>query len=185
VSAAVEAVANEPFSTFMRTQIFMPLGMADTLSDSATEPIANRVTSYYRSNFKSELTTNVDYSCFAGAGAFLSTPSDLVRFGFAMTSGTFVRPATVSLLQVRQQLTSGEDTDYGLGWMLDSVELNGQRTPLIGHASRTIEGASTSFLTFPEHGLVVVVMANISFADPKSIALAFAQVFAEAPARSP
>jgi CubicO group peptidase (beta-lactamase class C family) len=179
VSAAVEAVANEPFSTFMRTQIFTPLGMADTVSDSATEPVPNRVTSYYR-NLGSEVTTNVDYSCFAGAGAFLSTPSDLVRFGFALTSGTILQAGTVSLLQTRQQLTSGEDTDYGLGWMLDTVELAGESTPLAFHASRTIEGASTSFLTFPERGLVVAVMANMSFADPKSIALAIAQVFGTA-----
>jgi CubicO group peptidase (beta-lactamase class C family) len=179
VSAAVEAVANEPFSTFMRTQIFTPLGMADTVSDSATEPVPNRVTSYYR-NLGSEVTTNVDYSCFAGAGAFLSTPSDLVRFGFALTSGTILQAGTVSLLQTRQQLMSGEDTDYGLGWMLDTVEVAGESTPLAFHASRTIEGASTSFLTFPERGLVVAVMANMSFADPKSIALAIAQVFGTA-----
>ena len=69
------------------------------------------------------------------------------------------------MLQTRQQLKSGEETDYGLGWMLDTVELAGERTRLVGHASRTIEGASTSFLTFPERGLVVAVMANISFAD--------------------
>ena len=30
VSAAVEAAAEEPFFTFMRTQIFKPLGMSDT-----------------------------------------------------------------------------------------------------------------------------------------------------------
>ena len=47
VSAAVEAAANEPFFTFMRTQIFEPLGMADTTSDSATEPIPDRATFYY------------------------------------------------------------------------------------------------------------------------------------------
>ena len=47
----------------------------------------------------------------------------------------------------------------------------------MSHASRTIEGASTSFLTFPDRGLVVAVMANISFADTKSIALAIAQTF--------
>ena len=177
VSAAVEAAAHEPFSTFMRTQIFSPLGMADTTSESATEPIPNRVTSYYR-YLERERTTNVDYSCFVGAGAFLSTPSDLVRFGMALTGGTFLQPATVSMLQTRQQLTSGEETDYGLGWMLDTVELAGERTRLVSHASRTIEGASTSFLTFPERGLVVAVMANISFADTKSIALGIAEGFA-------
>jgi hypothetical protein len=34
-------------------------------------------------------------------------------------------------------------------------------------------------MTFPERGLVVAVMANISFADTKSIALNIAQAFAE------
>lgn len=178
VSAAVEAAAHEPFSTFMHTQIFSPLGMSDTTSDSVTEPIPNRVTSYYR-YLERERTSTVDYSCFAGAGAFLSTPSDLVRFGMALTRGKFLQPATVSLLQTRQQLTSGEETDYGLGWMLDTVELAGERTRLVSHASRTMEGASTSFLTFPERGLVVAVMANISFADTKSIALGIAQTFSD------
>ena len=33
-------------------------------------------------------------------------------------------------------------------------------------------------MTFPERGLVVAVMANMSFADTKSIALNIAQTFA-------
>jgi serine beta-lactamase-like protein LACTB len=188
VSAAVEAAADEPFFAFMGSKVFTPLGMADTVPDFPTESIPNRATSYYR-KLERERTSNVDYSCFAGAGAFLSTPSDLVRFGFAMiqggrlrqgfgAQGPLLRPETVSMLQTRQQLTSGEETDYGLGWMLDSVELAGERTPLAGHASRTIEGASTSFLTFPERGLIVAVMANRSFGDPRSIALDIAQAFA-------
>jgi CubicO group peptidase (beta-lactamase class C family) len=177
VSAAVEAAANEPFSTFMRAKIFTPLGMADTELDFASAPVPNRVTSYFR-RLERETTSNVDYSCFAGAGAFLSTPSDLVRFAFALAGGTFLNSATVDMLQTRQQLKSGEDTNYGLGWMLDTIELAGERTPMAGHSSRTMEGASTSFLTFPDRGLVVTVMANRSFADPRSIALALAQIFA-------
>jgi CubicO group peptidase (beta-lactamase class C family) len=178
VSAAVEAAANEPFFAFMRTQIFTPLGMADTTADAPGESVPHRATSYYR-YFERELTTNVDYSCFAGAGAFLSTPSDLVRFGMTLTDGRFLRPATVRMLQRPQPLTSGEETAYGLGWMLDTVELAGERVRLVSHASRTIEGASTSFLTFPDNGIVVAVTANISFADTRSIALGIAQIFGQ------
>jgi hypothetical protein len=29
----------------------------------------------------------IDYSCYAGSSVFLSTPSDLVRFGMAINSG--------------------------------------------------------------------------------------------------
>jgi serine beta-lactamase-like protein LACTB, mitochondrial len=177
VSAAVESAANEPFAKFMQTQVFAPLGMTDTMSDFTSGPVPNRVTSYFR-RLERETKTAVDYSCFAGGGAFLSTPSDLVRFGFAMAPGKFLQPATVDMLQTRQQLKSGDDTEYGLGWMLETVELAGKPTPVAGHSSRTIEGASTSFLTFPERGLVVVVSMNISFADPKSIAMAIAQLFA-------
>jgi hypothetical protein len=39
-------------------------------------------------------------------------------------------------------------------------------------------------MTFPDRGLVVAVMANISFADTKSMALNIAQAFAEQ-AKSP
>jgi CubicO group peptidase (beta-lactamase class C family) len=194
VSAAVEAAADEPFFTFMRTQIFEPLGMVDTAPDSATEPIPDRATFYYPRlsgdpSFGPELATTVDYSCFAGAGAFLSTPSDLVRFGMALSSGLrqgfgtqggkLLRPATVTKLQAPQLLASGEETEYALGWMLETVPLAGAPTRLVGHASRTMLGGSTSFLTFPERGLVVAVTSNISKASLRSIALKIAKAFAE------
>src|SRR6185295_17787769 len=47
VSAAVEAAAGEPFFTFMRSQIFEPLRMDDTVPESWTEPIPNRAAFYH------------------------------------------------------------------------------------------------------------------------------------------
>lgn len=182
VSAAVEAVAGVPFADFMRTRVFEPLGMTRTSTDAPKEAVPDRATSYFRGNLDNTITTAVDYSCFAGGGAFLSTPSDLVRFGAAVmnsTSGSFLQADTVRVLQTRQSLTSGKDTDYGLGWTLETVELGGQSTRLASSASRTIEGASTSFMIFPERGLVVAVTSNMSFADMRSIAWATAQAFAE------
>lgn len=179
VSAAVEAAAGEPFADVMRTQVFEPLGMTSTASESEIAPIPNRAIAYFRGNLGREITTGADYSCFAGGGAFYSTPSDLVRFGIAMSKGAFLKPETVRLLQTAQVLQSGQKTRYGLGWMLDTADLAGQSTPLVSHASRTIEGASTSFLTFPERGLVVAVSSNMSFADMRTVAFGIAEVFAK------
>jgi CubicO group peptidase (beta-lactamase class C family) len=184
VSAAVEAVANEPFFAFMRSRIFQPLGMRDTTTDSSPEPIPALVTFYDPRLsgdplYGPELSSRVDYSCFAGAGAFLSTPSDLVRFGLAITSGTLLQPATVSMLQTPQQLLSGEATEYGLGWMLETFSLAGTPTRLAGHASRTMLGSSTSLMIAPERGIVVSVMSNTSDASLRPIALNIAQAFAE------
>jgi serine beta-lactamase-like protein LACTB len=187
VSAAVESVAGEPFFTFMRTRVFEPLGMTDTTPDAGTEPIPNRATFYFPrfggdTWLGPEVARHVDYSCFAGAGAFLSTPSDLVRFGLAMQRGTLLKADTVRTLQSPQLLASGEETAYGLGWMLEAVPLAGQSTRVAGHASKTLIGSSLSFMTFPERGLVVAVVSNTSFAETKATAMAIAEAFAAAAA---
>ena len=184
VSAAVEAAAHEPFFTFMRTQIFEPLDMDGTTPDSATDQIADRATFYYPRfaadpRYGPDLAREGDYACFAGAGAFLSTPSDLVRFGMAIDSGRLLQPATVTTLQTPQRLPSGEETGYGLGWDLETVSLAGGTTRQVGHDGEFMIGGSASFVTFQERPIVVSVMSNISFADTSSLALSIAQAFAE------
>jgi serine beta-lactamase-like protein LACTB len=180
VSAAIEAAAKEPFFDFMRIKVFEPLGMRHTSADSAAmAPVPGRATSYFRGNFGNAITTAVDYSCFAGGGGFLSTPSDLVTFGLAMMAGSFLQPETVHKLQARQILTSGKETDYGLGWMLDTANIGGDRVRFAGHASQTLEGASTQFWMFADRGLVVAISSNMSFAGLRDVALKIAQAFAE------
>ncbi len=187
VSAAVEAAAREPFFSFMRTKIFEPLGMASTRPESWKEPIPDRATFYFPRfagdpRYGPELTRDGDQSCFAGAGAFLSTPSDLVRFGLAFMSGNVVQPSTIEVLQTPQALTSGEKTGYGLGWRLETVPLAGKPTPMASHGTkRDFIGGTASLLTFPERRMVVALTSNISFADTRSIALKIAEAFAQGP----
>ena len=184
VSAAVEAAAGEPFLTFMRKQIFEPLGMRDTEADSATEPIPNRATFYFPRfaadpRYGLHLMRPIDYSCYAGSSVFLSTSSDLVRFGMAINSGKLLQPATVHMLQAPQRLASGQETGYGLGWDLETVTLAGEHTRWVGHDGTSLGGMVASLMTFPERGIVVSVMSNISYADTEAVALSIAQAFAE------
>ena len=199
VSAAVEKAAHEPFFAFMRTQVFQPLGMRNTTVDVATDAMPSRSTFYFvkfvlakDTRYGPKQAREGDYSCYAGAAAFLSTPSDLVRFGMGIHnlrqgSGSeahaLLKPGTVQLLHTPQRLSSGKETGYGLGWELETHPLAGQPTRMAGHGNTgEFIGGSTSLMTFPERGLVVAVMANISFADTKSIALAIAQTFADSKA---
>ncbi len=194
VSAAVEAAAGEPFFTFMDKDIFEPLGMENTRADDAkvdfaeeapvTTPVPGQATPYFPKfaadpHYGLDLMRPIDYSCYAGASAFLSTPSDLVRFALAINSGELLQPATVQLLQTSQRLSSGEETGYGLGWDLETVELAGQRTRWVGHNGTLLGGMVASLMMFPEHGIVVSVTSNTSYADTESLAVAIAQAFAE------
>ena len=190
MSAAVESAAGEPFLPFMREQIFEPLGMKDTTADSTTEPI-QRATSYFPRfagdpRYGPDVMRPIDYSCYAGSSVFLSTPSDLVRFAMAITSGKLLQPATVQLLQTSQRLPTGQETGYGLGWDLETVALAGKQTGLIGHDGDLLGGMAASFMTFPEYGIAVSVTSNISYAGTFDTAVKIAQAFAtrrKSPAR--
>ncbi len=224
VSAAVEAAADRPFLTFMREQIFQPLGMDNTGAESSTkenpeavgepgedapfltifrqlilEPLGLRAraaesatdpaTVYFpgwgydpliRYGLHVMLPHNL--SCYAGSMAFFSTASDLVRFGLAVNGGKLLKPSTAQLLRTSQQLTSGQETGYGLGWDLDTVTLAGEPAQAAGHDGELRGRRVVSFLLFPETGIVVAVMSNISYADTSALALQVAEAFAR-PAR--
>jgi CubicO group peptidase (beta-lactamase class C family) len=181
VSAAIDDAAGEPFFTFMRKQIFEPLRMDRTSAD--VEPDSDRAIDYFPRfaadpRYGPQEPTELDFSCFAGAGGFLSTPSDLVRFGMAIDRGTLLQPATVQLLQTSQRLSSGEETGYGLGWDVETVTLTGAPTRVVGHDGDSRGGRVATLMTFRERGIVVAVTSNTPFADTFSLATGLAQAFA-------
>jgi CubicO group peptidase (beta-lactamase class C family) len=152
--------------------------------DSATKSIPNRVTFYFPRfaadpTYGLHLMRDLDYSCYAGSSVFLSTPSDLVRFGMAMNGGKVLQRATVQLLQTSQRLATGEETGYGLRWDLGTVTLTGKQTRVAGHDGGTLGGMVASLITFPEQRIVGSLVSNISYADASSLAVRIAQAFAE------
>ena len=157
--------------------------MDATIADSMTAPIPDRVTFYFPRfaadpHYGPHLMRPLDYSCYAGASVFLSTPSDLVRFGMAINGGKLLQPATVRLLQTSQRLSTGQETGYGLGWNVESVTLAGKATRTTGHDGDVLGGITASFMTLPEHEIVVAVTSNISYADTHAVALGIAEAFA-------
>ena len=184
LSAVVEAAADTPFTTFLNENIFRPLGMLDTFKESVTNPPSDAATSYnprFAANpvYGLRPLPRFDYSCHAGSNGFLSTPSDLVRFGMAINRGKLLGPQTVQTLQTPQRLASGQQTSYGLGWDLKTVTLAGQQVQAAGHNGHFWVEEVASLLTFPERGLAVAVMSNVSFAGTPSVAERVAQTFAE------
>jgi serine beta-lactamase-like protein LACTB len=183
VSAAIEAAAGEPFVLFMHRQIFEPLGM-DHTDAASVEAGPDLATSYFPRfggdpRYGPDVMRPIDLSCYAGSSAFVSTPSDLVRFAIAINSGKLLQPATVALLQTSARLPSGAETGYGLGWDVETVALAGQQARWVGHDGAVLGGMAASLMTFPERGLVISVTSNTSYADTESLALKIAQAFAE------
>ena len=168
VSAVVEAAAADPFPRFMTREVFEPLGMDSTVLDEA-DGVPGRASLYFpRAAMRTDLglqdAPRADYSCWAGAGAFLSTPSDLVRFGSAMLKPGLLKAETIALLQTPLRLESGASTGYALGWNVESVQLAGAPARLVGHRGSPM-GGSISLMTFPDLGLAIAAATNVSHAN--------------------
>jgi CubicO group peptidase (beta-lactamase class C family) len=168
VSSVIEGAAGEPFLTFMNREVLLPAGMEHTVRDEADD-ITDRASFYFpraaqRTDLGLQDAPSADYSCFAGTGGFLSTPSDLARFGLAMLKPSLLKAETIALLQAPQHLESGAPTGYALGWNVESVELGGAPTRMVGHKGSSM-GGTTSFMTFPDLGLVIAATSNVSYAN--------------------
>jgi len=177
-------VEGEDFPGFilLRELIHDPGATRGPATDATKKPV--QVTPYstrFRSdpNYGMHVSRLLDYSCYAGSSVFVSTPSDLVRFGMAINGGNLLKPATVELLQTSQLLPSGEETGYGLGWYLKTVTVAGKPTRVTGHDGDSMGGMVASLMTFPEYGIVVAVTSNIFYAGTFSLAVKLAESFVE------
>jgi len=172
VSAAVENAAGEPFVDFMRREVLAPLGMRHTVPDDAFAIVPERARFYVRdADGRLRNERYVDQSN-KWAGGFLSTPSDLVRFGFALLDGELLEPETVRLLWTPLRLEPGESTGYGLGWFV--AEPGGRR--VIASPGSSI-GGRTAFVILPEQRMVIAVMSNVTDAEVPPIWQALAGLF--------
>lgn len=182
VSAAIESASGDPFVIFMRKHVFEPLGMHDTVAESTMEAIPDAVTPYFPrfaadTRYGPDPMRELQLSCYAGAGSFVSTASDLVRFGMAVEAGTLLQPTTLRQLRTSQRLPSGSETGYGLGWDVETVTINGAPTRVVGHDGDLLGGQVATFMTIPDTDLVIAVLANTSYAETTAIATSIANAF--------
>jgi len=182
LSAVVENASREPFPVFMNREVFKPLGMDRTALEGA-DADTDTVAFYFpradmNPRYGLEIGPGADYSCFAGAGAFLSTPSDLVRLGSAMLKPGFLKAETIGLFQTPLQLKSGASTGFALGWKVDTLPLAGAPTKVLRHRA-TPTGSTVSLSSFPDRNLVISVTTNVThgMAAVDPFALQVAEVF--------
>lgn len=159
LSAVVEGASGEEFLPFMDREVFEPLGMLSTVADHTDSIIPDR-TRYYEiaSDGSVHNSPFVDNSYKWAGGGFLSTPSDLVRFGMAHLDGSLLQESTLDEFWTSQATSAGEETENGIGWFLETKP-DGRRT--VNHGGGSIGGV-TYLLVLPDERVVVALTANTS-----------------------
>ena len=147
----IEKITGTDYATFVRENIFMPLGMKDSGLDSNTDLIARRAAGYRPSPKGPANAGFVHMSIPHAAGALYSTTGDLLRWQQGLFGGRVLSPASL------QKMTTPFMNDYAYGVTVRTV--NGRRVIVHGGG---IQGFNTSLSYHPDTQVTVVVLSNLN-----------------------
>lgn len=159
ISAVVEGASGEQFLGYMQTNVFDQLGMTHTTPDYTDSIIPHRTRFYDRAEDGAVLNAPyVDNSYKWAGGGFLSTPEDLLRFGFAHLGSEFLAQQTIAELWTAQTLADGRSTGYGIGW---GVAVEDGRVTRASHGGGSI-GGTTAFMLYPQERAGIAIVGNMT-----------------------
>lgn len=160
-------LAGMHWSDFQAQRLFKPLGMTTTRVISESEIVPNRAAGY-ELNDKGELTNQewVSPSLNRCAdGALYYTVRDLAAWDAALRQGRFLKPASLDTWMRPVTLADGTEYQYGFGWSVS--EQRGRR--LIEHGG-SWQGFRTAIARYVDQDLTIVVLTNLSSAEPETMA---------------
>ncbi len=173
LALVVERASGKSFPEFLRTRIFAPLGMHDTLAYVVGGPdVAHRAWGYSRKDAGWERTDQNAYSAVLGDGGIYSSIDDLARWDAALYDDRLLGDAMRAQAFGKQvQVSSGpEATYYGYGWR---VTESGDRQ---WHSGESI-GFRNTLVRWPKQRLTVILLSNRNDPTPYETAMAIGALF--------
>ncbi len=163
ISAVIEGASGQGFLKQMEERVFGALGMRSTEADQNRLIVPDRVRPYLlNSDGHFENAPYVDNSYKWAGGGFVSTAEDLVRFGSAHLEPGFLKAETLELLHTSQKTADGKETGYGIGWRMGQDD---QDRHVVRHGGGSV-GGRTALMLWPEEGVVVAMIVNLSNGAP-------------------
>ncbi|HET9424482.1 MAG TPA: serine hydrolase [Gemmatimonadaceae bacterium] len=167
----VTRVSGKSLDAFTQERLFRPLGMTGTQwRDDFNEIVKNRATAYGwgRGSYR----TNMPITNMIGNGGLLFTIEDMLRWMANLDDPKVGGVAWRDSLHVQGRLKSGRTIPYALGLIVGSY--NGARE--ISHGGSTA-GYQTWVGRYPEQGLAIAVLCNVTSANPAQLAHQVTDIF--------
>ncbi|HEY3219803.1 MAG TPA: serine hydrolase domain-containing protein [Gemmatimonadales bacterium] len=162
----VARVSGMTFPNFLRTRVFLPLGMGASVAHvEGLDTIPLRAYGYSPRGGTFVQTDQSVTSATLGDGGIYTNVDDMTRWDHALDGTVLVDAATLELATTPPQLPAGAATQYGFGWFVDSYR--GERR--WRHTGET-SGFRNAIMRFPGRRLTVIVLTNRSSGEPQAIA---------------
>ena len=157
----IDKVSGEKYPQFVKENIFVPLGMADSGYDRNATVIAHRASGYTPTPPNGEIqnTGYIDMTIPYSAGALYSTTRDLLKWERGLYGGKVLQAASL------KKMTTPFKDNYGCGLFISTAD--GHKK--IDHGGG-IEGFNTEVAYYPDDQLAVIVLANLNGGAPNEIA---------------
>ena len=159
-------LAGMHWSEFQAQRLFKPLGMTTTRVISESDIVSNRASGYElddKGELKNQQWVSPSLNRCAD-GSLYYTIKDLAAWDRALRDGRFLSPASLDAWVRPVRLADGSEYPYGFGWFID--EQRGQR--LIEHEGAW-QGFETAIARYVDQGLTIVVLTNLSSAEPETM----------------
>ncbi len=159
LSFILEKIYKKPYSEILQEKIIKPIGLKNTYIGGKINLKNNEAHSYiFENNWIKE--TETDLSIPLGAGAVVSTPSDLLQFAEALFNGKIISEKSLKLMETIKD-------DYGSG--LFQMPFGTKKA--FGHTGG-IDGFSSNYGYFPEEKVAFALTSNGSNYTNNNIAIA-------------
>ncbi len=158
LGCVVEGASGLAFMDYMRENIFKPAGMNTARADDIFDLIPNRAQGYGKTPAGSLRNRALDDTSYKiPGGGLCASVEDLAKFAIAVQSGVLLKRETFRLMTTRQKMRDGQETNYGLGWFIETGE---NSTGAIRHGGAQ-QGATTDLYILPQEGFAVVLLTNL------------------------
>ncbi len=155
-AALIEKISGMSFSSFLKQNIFDPLGMKKTYSCDFENDANNAVQRYVPDSSGFKNAREMHFSNLIGGGGIVSNARDLSEWGMALLSGNKL-PETYPKLWKPVLLNSGESTEYGFGMGKNEYEgISYYYHPGMG------DGMNSINMVFPDQKISITVIRNVS-----------------------
>ena len=169
----VEKVTGKRYARALHDMIFAPLDMSGTVAyEAGRSTVPRRAYGHSVRDGIVRRTDQSNTSAVLGDGGIYTSVAELAKWYAAMDAHRLVSEASQRLAWTPPALPGGEKTQYGFGWIVDSV--GGMQR--IRHHGQT-RGFTNGVIGFPAQHLTVVVLTNRGGGAPWDIAQRIAELY--------
>lgn len=152
----IENVSGISFTDFIQEEIFLPLGMTNTVKYNSTSSIIKNRAIGYTENEGKYFKTHQYSIIFNGDGQVLTTPRDIFKWHQGIKNSSLGTPELWNKMHTKAKLNNGQTIDFGLGVEFETH--NGYKG--VGFDGMTIGGFVSKYLYFPELDLAFFTTQN-------------------------